>query len=99
MALQGVAVERSGMSPEFECQLKQCSSMADIRELATKIPSVKSTYIDSMKSCIDLVVSRFNRLHLKDEPMIAMSSEVDDDDIDCLFSFVKLLDINLNFRG
>ncbi len=44
-------------------------------------------------------MSRFNRLHLKDEPMIAMSSEVDDDDIDCLFSFVKLLDINLNFRG
>lgn len=42
LALQGVAIERSEMSPEIKQQLKACSSMADIRQLAVKIQGLQS---------------------------------------------------------
>ena len=95
IALQGVALERSPMTAEYEDLLKSCSSMAEIRESAAKNPSLQSAYVNSVQPCIDLIASRFNRLSLKEEPVCAMSSCVDDDDLDCLFSFAKLIDSDL----
>ena len=64
--------------------------MADIREEASKNSAIKKAFVSSTRSVIDLVVSRFNRLRLKDEPFCAMSSVVDEDELDCLFAFAKL---------
>ena len=93
--LHGVALDRSQMKPENEDLLKSCNSMAAIREAASSNPSLKTAFVDSAQSAIDLVVSRFNRLSLKDEPITAMSSSVDDDELDCMFSFAKLIDCDL----
>lgn len=95
LALQGIALERSPMAAEYEDLLKSCSSMAEIRETAAKTPSLQSAYVNSVQPCIDLIVSRFNRLSLKEERVCAMSSCADDDDLDCLFSFAKLIDSDL----
>ena len=60
-----------GRSPMSVSLLKSCYSMAEIRELADKNPCPQSAYISSVKSAIDLVISQFNRLSLRDEPVYA----------------------------
>lgn len=95
LGLHGVALERSEMSVENEALLKSCHSMADIREEASKNPQLQAAYGDSIQSTIDLVVSRFNLLSLKDETVCAMSSSTDEDELERLFSFSKLIDNEL----
>ena len=95
LALNGVALERSEMSANKELVMRRCNSMADIREEASKNSAKKEAFVSSTKSVIDLVASRFNRLRLKDEPFCAMSSVVDEDELDRLFSFAKLIDPEL----
>ena len=96
LVLQGVALERSLMSQECENLIKSCSSMAEIRELEHKNSGLQSAYVSSVKSAIDLVISRFNCLSLKEEPVCAMSACVDDDELDCLFSSAKLINPDLS---
>ena len=92
LALNGEALERSEMSTDNEVILKRCNSMADIREVASKNSALKEAFVSSTNSVTDLVVSRFNSLCLKDESFCAMSSFVDEDELDRLFSFAKLID-------
>ena len=49
LSLQGLAVERSALSPEDEILMK-----AEFREIAAKKPHLKAAYVKSMKACIEL---------------------------------------------
>ena len=71
--------------------------MAEIRDVAEKNSGLQSAYVGSVKSAIDLVISRFNCLRLKEEPVCAMSACIYDDELDCLFSFAKLIDPDISW--
>ena len=64
IALQGVGCMREEVA--HEDQLKNCSSLKSIRDLATRIPELKDEMIRSTQPCRELLSSMIEQLKLKD---------------------------------
>ena len=72
IGLQNCSLERESMDKESEDAIKNCNSMASIREKAKAKPELKRTWKKSIQSVQQVVSERFGQLALKDEPVTVL---------------------------
>ena len=89
-----VSTSQAKSSDDIEATLKSCYSMANIHKEAVSYPLLKSVVADSLVSVMSLVESRFLRLSLK-ETKFEIGDVATEDDMECLWCFVDMLDNNL----
>ena len=89
-----MSTSRAKSSDDIEATLKSCYSMANILKEAVSYPLLKSVVADSLVSVMSLVESRFQRLSLK-ETKFEIGDVATEDDMECFWSFVDMLDNNL----
>ncbi len=78
-------------SNDIEAALKSCNSMADIHKEAVSNTLLKSAVADSLAPVISLKTVKENKVEMGD---IAT-----DDDIECLWSFVDMIDSSLSMSN
>ena len=89
LAIQNVAIAREP-SDMIDGKLQSCSTMAEIRKLASTVPFLKKAWGDSLKSVMEVLESRFERLSLKGMP-ICTEESADEDEIDDFSQVIKVL--------
>lgn len=98
LALQNVALERKESTEKMNKVLKSCNSMADVRNLAEKTPEVKTAWIESVEPVASVLLYRFLRLKLKDDPVKALDPVIDQE-IDILKRHLRELFPNLDLTN
>ncbi|XP_076103163.1 uncharacterized protein LOC143072213 [Mytilus galloprovincialis] len=68
IAAQNVAFTRSEMNSEMEQIIKSANSMSEIRSKAEKNPRLKTSWIESVQTVIDILIERTKRVALKAVP-------------------------------
>jgi hypothetical protein len=80
MGLQNCSYERSRCSNnELESILRRAKSMAHLRELSAEDSRIQTAWSESVKGCLGHMSKRFERLHLKDKPVIVVVNASADD--------------------
>jgi hypothetical protein len=72
IALQNCALERPACSDVVEKLIARCNGMQAVREAAASNETMSAEWAASVKTLQDLVASRFQRMSLKEEPIVTM---------------------------
>ncbi len=82
LGLQSVGLMREQMDSEFEAQSGKCSSLKDLRDVASRYPDFQSSALDSVSHVKVLLLKLFERLDLKGKKFEgfcpASSSDIDE---------------------
>jgi hypothetical protein len=98
LALQHVSLERSKMSDEQERAMKTKGSMTAVRNYAKNREAFKTEYRESMKSVVDIVSGRFQRMKIKDVPIKTCNAAQDDEIEDMLTPLSTLTNTKLTSK-
>ncbi len=82
---------RQEMSEENEKLTKNCNSMKEIRNAATKNQGLQAAFTDSLQPLLCFLTEVTNRLKLKDKP-VQVESPCSQDEIDNLWEKVHEID-------
>ena len=91
LGLQSIGLMRQKMPEEFEKLIKNCNSMEDIRNAATKNVGLQEAFTDSMQQPLCLLAEVTNRLKLKDKPFHCQSP-CNNEEIELLWEKVHEID-------
>ena len=91
LGLQSVGLARRQLDEESEKELKKCSTMAQMRELAVKKPSIKEALLDAVSPVKVTLAGITQRLELKGKQFIAGASATEAD-ISELWSCLQQID-------
>ena len=91
LGLQSIGLIRQKMPEEFEKLIKNCDSMEDIRNAATKNVGLQEAFTDSMQQPLCLLAEVTNRLKLKDKPFHCQSP-CNNEEIELLWEKVHEID-------
>ena len=94
LALQNVSLARAAMSDECEAQIRNSSSMADIREACHNDAILRQALLDSIRPVKEALAARFTRLQLKDDAFISPPPAAQSQ-IDALVQLILNVDPNL----
>jgi hypothetical protein len=72
IALQNCALERPACSDVVEKLIARCNGMQAVREAAASNETMSAEWAASVKTLQDLVASRFQRMSLKEEPIVTI---------------------------
>ena len=90
---QSVGMMRS-KTQNYEDQLKSCKTTTAIRELSSKIPSLKDEVLDSVEPAKVLLYDLIKRLKLKDRPF-STNFAVSEKDMEDIWNKTKMIDSTL----
>lgn len=93
MALQSVGMMRS-KTQSYEDQLNSCKTTADIRELGSKLPSLKEEVLDSVQPAKVLLYDLIKSLKLKNRPFSTFFA-VSEKDMEDLWNKLMVIDSTL----
>lgn len=79
LGLQSVGLARRQLDEESEKELEKCSTMAQMRELAVKKPSIKEASLDAVSPVKVTLAGITLRLELKGKQFLAGASATEAD--------------------
>ena len=91
LALNGVALARDEVDPNFEKILKSCKSMVDIRKAADHNPGLIDQVAGSLKDCREIIETRAKQVALKDNN-IEVFEPATSDEITDFMNVLKTID-------